>query len=77
MRGSTSSRWGIGIAMAMAAACSDDSSGPPSPLDGGSADGGALCEEALRLAGKCPTLDGYGIFEGTGATQSPAAGVHP
>jgi uncharacterized repeat protein (TIGR03806 family) len=74
---STRSRWIIGIAMAMAAACSDDSSGPQSLLDAGSAEGGALCEETLRLAGKCPTLDGYGIFEGTGATQSPAAGVHP
>lgn len=77
-----SSKWRRALAFVtmIAAACSDDSGSPAAPSDAGGQDGrdgGARCEESLRLAGKCPTLDGYGIFQGTGATQTPEEGVHP
>jgi uncharacterized repeat protein (TIGR03806 family) len=63
-----------------AVACSGESSStnPNPPIDAAVPDGGAdagACAENDRLAGKCPTLSGYGLFTGSGATQDPAPGV--
>ena len=54
-------------------ACSGESTQPNPSLDAGD---GAPCEQSVRLAGKCPTLSGYGLFTGNGATQDPKPGVY-
>ena len=61
------------------AACSGESTEPGPPFDAGASDvdGGALCKESDRLAGKCLTLSEYRLFAGNGKTQDPLPGVHP
>ena len=59
------------------AACSSEPDSGAAVDAGAGGDSGALCEESVRLAGKCPTLAGYGIFAGNGATQAPAPDVYP
>jgi uncharacterized repeat protein (TIGR03806 family) len=35
------------------------------------------CSPDMQLQGQCPTLAGYGLFAGNGASQEPAPGVVP
>jgi uncharacterized repeat protein (TIGR03806 family) len=49
------------------------------PLDAATHDGAdtSQCKSEDRLSGKCPTLSGYHLFDGSGASQDPRPGVYP
>jgi uncharacterized repeat protein (TIGR03806 family) len=49
----------------------------PALGDAGADAPGDVCSLDSQAQGLCPTLAGYGLFTGTGATQQPAAGVVP
>jgi len=67
----------VALYLVVGTACSSGATEPNPMVDAGARDteGGAMCEEVERLAGKCPTLLGYGLFTGSGATQDPVPGV--
>lgn len=71
----------VALCAAGSVACSHSGETPAAPSDAGvdaqveaSPDD---CSPDMQIQGQCPTLAGYGLFVGNGASQQPAPGVVP